>query len=71
MKNYEVRVTQQLKGYYEGLLTIEAPTKAAARKILKNMSLQEIDQRTDWTQGDDYEGDSQTINIEGDLEQLI
>jgi len=71
MKTYQVRVTQELKGYYEGMLEIEAPTKTIAKKILRGMSLEEIDQQTDWTQGDDYDGDPNTIHIEGDLELLI
>lgn len=64
MKEFEIRVTQQLIGYYEGTIIVEARNKKSALNKLKKMSNQEIDEQADWTHGDDYNGDPDTIEID-------
>ena len=64
MKTFEIRVTQNLTGYYEGTIEVEAKNKKEALKILKSMSKDEINEQADWTHGDQYDGDSETIEID-------
>ena len=65
MKTYEVRVTQNLSGYYEGFLKIEANNEEEATKLIKSMTNDEINDTIDWYQGDEYyEGDINSIKIE-------
>ena len=71
MKTFEIRVTQNLSGFYEGILEIQANSKKEAQQILSEMSLEEIDVQTDWTHGDDYTGDIKTIEFHGQLEQIF
>ena len=47
MKTYEIRVTQNVTGYYEGYLKVEAKNKAEANKIIDTMTKQEIDDVVD------------------------
>jgi len=64
MKTYEIRVTQDLNGWYEGRIEIEATSKKSALKKLKAMKLSEIDKQADWTHGDEYSGDVDSIQID-------
>jgi len=61
MKKFEITLSQTLKGYYIGKLEIEATTIQGAHKIFKGMTLEEIDQDATWEQGDQYDGDINTI----------
>lgn len=70
MKTYEIRVTQNLTGYYQGYLEIEAPNKKEANKILKSMSKEEIDNCVSWEHGDEYDGDVDSIRFEGTLHEI-
>ena len=63
-KTYAIRVTQNLSGYYEGLIEVEAKSPEAALKKLKHMSKQQIDDQADWTHGDEYDGDKNSIEID-------
>ena len=64
MKKFEIRVTQELKGYYEGTIEIEASSEKSALNKLKKMSKKDIDEQADWTHGDQYDGDYSTIEID-------
>jgi hypothetical protein len=66
MKTFEIKVTQDLFGSYNGILEIEAETKEEALTKIKNMSKDEIDQQTDWTHSDEYEGMIDSIEIQED-----
>jgi hypothetical protein len=64
MRQFEFRVTQELKGHYEGTIVIEADSKAEAKKIIKSLSQEDIDEQADWTHGDQYDGDVHTIEVD-------
>lgn len=66
MKTFEIRVTQELKGFYEGTIEIEASSKKAAVNKLRKMSKKDIDEQADWTYGGEYNGDYKTIEIHED-----
>lgn len=66
MKTFEIRVTQTLTGFYEGILSVKAKSASEALKIAKNMKLEDIDEQVDWSQGDEYSGDYTTIEIDKD-----
>ena len=66
MKTFEIRVTQELTGFYEGRIEIEAYSKKYALKKLNKMSKKDIDEQADWTHGDQYDGDYTTIEIDSD-----
>lgn len=66
MKTFEIRVTQDLSGFYEGTITMKALSEKAALNKLKKMSNQEINEDVDWTHGDEYWGDYTTIEIDKD-----
>ena len=70
MKTYQIRVTQDLTGYYEGFLEVEAKNKVEAKKIIKNMKLEDIDNEVDWDHGDQYDGDYTTIVFQDELEEV-
>lgn len=71
MKTFEIRVTQELTGYYEGFIEIEASSKKAALNKLKKMSKKEIDEEVDWDHGDEYNGSISSIEIdENSIQQL-
>ena len=54
MNKYTFRITQDLIGFYEGEVTIEAVSEQAARGILEEMSTDEIDKIAfDWEQNTD------------------
>lgn len=71
MKTFEIRVTQELKGYYNGTIQIEAKNAKAALNKLKKMSNEEINKQADWTHGDEYDGDQETIEIDEDSIQEL
>jgi hypothetical protein len=64
MKKFEISLTQELKGHYNGKIQIDAKNKKEALNILKSMSKEEIDSLADWTHGDEYSGDYDTIEID-------
>lgn len=64
MKTYEIRVTQDLRGWYNGSIEIDASSPQAALNKLKKMELSEIDEKADWTHGDEYHGDASSIEID-------
>lgn len=66
MKTFEIRVTQDLSGYYEGVLIIEASNKKAALNKAKKMSKDDIDNSVNWSHGDEYDGDKSSIVIHED-----
>lgn len=60
MKKYIFRVTQDMKGYYKGEITVEAKSKKEAKSIIKNMSQEELeDAAEDWIMGDDCFADGE------------
>jgi tRNA isopentenyl-2-thiomethyl-A-37 hydroxylase MiaE len=63
MKTFEIRVTQELQGFYVGFLTVEAKNKKEALKIIKSMGKEDIDSEVNWSHGDEYWGDESTIEI--------
>ena len=63
MKTFEIRVTQELRGFYEGTIKIQASSEKVALNKLKKMSKKNIDEQVDWTHGDEYDGDPSTIEI--------
>lgn len=67
MSTYRIRVTQLLSGFYEGELEITAKNKKEALGIAKSMSNKEIDDSVDWSQGDKYKGNVDTIHIYKDI----
>lgn len=66
MKKFEIRVTQELSGYYEGTIVIEASNKQSALNKLEKMPKKEIDEQADWTNTDHYDGDYNTIRIDSE-----
>lgn len=66
MKTYEIKVTQELKGYYNGRIIVQASSEKAALNKLKRMSRKTIDEEADWIHGDEYDGDYTTIQIHED-----
>ena len=66
IKTYYIRVTQDLHGFYEGRIEIEASSPKAAINKLKKMDPTQIDEVVDWEHGDDYYGDAALIEIDGD-----
>jgi hypothetical protein len=70
MKEFSIRVTQKLKGHYEGRIVIEAHDKDEAVQILESMSDQEIDRTADWTHGDHYDGTGEITIDKTDIETL-
>jgi hypothetical protein len=72
MKTFKIRVTQNLTGYYEGTIEIEASNEKAALNKLKKMSKKDIDEQADWRHGDQYDGDKDSIEIdETEINELI
>lgn len=69
MKTYSARVTQDLHGFYEGDIEIEAKNKKEARKKFEEMTNNEIDNCVNWSHGDEYWGDLNTIKLETDFEE--
>lgn len=70
MKTFEIRVTQDLTGFYEGKLQINANSKTEAKKILSKLSKDKIDDMAEWSQGDDMDGDIDTIETHDELEEI-
>ena len=66
MKTFEIKLTQSLSGYYQGTIEVEASSKKAAINKLKKMSKEEIDEEADWTHGDEYWGNINSILIDED-----
>ena len=66
MKTFAIRVTQKLKGYYNGTIEIEAKNEQDALEKLMKMSKKDIDEKADWTHGDEYDGDTNSIEIDED-----
>lgn len=64
MKNFEVKLTQEMVGVYIGSFTIEAKTQKEADKLVGNMSKEELDANADWEHGDSYDGLVETTEIE-------
>lgn len=64
MKEFEVTLSQELKGFYEGKFVIAAKSKQSALKKLRKFSKTRLDETADWTHGDHYDGDKSTIVIE-------
>lgn len=64
MKKFEIRVTQILKGFYEGHLIVKAKNTSEALKKANEMELKDIDIQVEWKHGDEYWGDTNTIEIE-------
>lgn len=64
MPEFEIRVTQQLHGYYEGYLKVQAKTRKEAIKNAEKMNLEDIDEQVSWSHMDEYEGDYKTIEIQ-------
>lgn len=66
MKRFEIRLTQNLTGFYKGTITVEASTSQAALNKLKRKSKKEIDEQVRWSHGDEYYGDYKSIQIHED-----
>ena len=64
MKTYEIKVTQDLHGWYNGVIKVEGKSPKDALERLLAMSLSEIDEQADWTHGDEYSGDVSSIEID-------
>jgi hypothetical protein len=63
MKTFELELSQEMKGYYKGILEIEAKTRTEALEKLAKMSNTEIDDQTEWKHGDEYYGELETIQL--------
>jgi hypothetical protein len=68
-KTFSIRVTQDMTGYYEGHLEIEADNLEEAQAQLKDLSLKDIDDMVDWSHGDEYDGDYGSIELHDELEE--
>jgi hypothetical protein len=64
MKTFSIKLTQSLSGYYKGTIEIEASSEKKALEILDSMSNEQIDNVADWTHGDEYDGDIESIEID-------
>ena len=64
MRTFEMRVTQEIHGYYEGTIEIEAKSKKESLKRIKSMTKDEMDDQADWTHGEQYDGDKESIEID-------
>ena len=66
MKNFEVRVTQPMIGYYYGWLNVQAENEREAIEKMENMSNEEIDSKVEWFEYEEAVGDTDNIEIEFD-----
>jgi hypothetical protein len=63
MKTFELKFTQELKGYYTGTMEIQARTRKEAFDNLSKLSNTEIDDLAEWEHGDEYYADNDTIKL--------
>jgi hypothetical protein len=56
-------VSQDLHGWYNGVIEIKAKSKKEALRKLEEMEQQDIDDLADWTHGDEYCGDVYSIKV--------
>ena len=63
MKTFTFRVTQPLKAYYEGRVSVEAKSEKAARKILENMTQNELEDTCE-----NWEQQTDNADPDGDIE---
>jgi hypothetical protein len=63
MKTFQLELSQEMKGYYKGILEIEAKTRTEALEKLAKMSNTEIDDQTEWEHSDEYCGELETIQL--------
>ena len=66
MKNFEVRVTQPMIGYYYGWLNVQAENEREAIEKMENMSNEEIDSKVEWFEYEEAVGYTDNIEIEFD-----
>lgn len=66
MRNFEIRVTQPMIGYYYGWLNIEAENGTDALNKITAMSNEEIYELVNWEIGDEMYGKYEEINIQID-----
>ena len=63
MKIFELEFTQELKGYYRGTMEIQGKTRKEAFDNLSKLSNTEIDDLVEWGHGDEYYGETDTIQL--------
>ena len=63
MKVFELKLTQELKGYYKGKLEIKANTRKEALDKLGKFSNTELEDLVEWEHGDEYYGDTESITL--------
>ena len=66
MKTYQINVTQDLRGWYNGTIEMKADSPEDAINKLKEMELTQIDEQANWTQANEYYGDPSSIVIDED-----
>jgi len=66
MRNFEIRVTQPMIGYYYGWLNVEAENEEDALDKIMKMNNKEIDDIVHWEIEDEIDSDYENINIEFD-----
>lgn len=55
MKEFKIRVTQPLEGFYEGEITLKAKSKKEFLKIIQDLPQSELeDLAENWVRGDEY-----------------
>lgn len=64
MSKYLVHVTQDLRGWYNGKIEVEANSPKEAIEKVKAMPVHDIDEQADWTHGDEYHGDASSIEVD-------
>ena len=66
MSTYTITIRQDLSGWYQGDIDIEANSKEEAIEKVKGLSNNEIDDMVHWEHGDEYFGDIDSIEIDFD-----
>lgn len=60
---FEIELIQELRGYYKGVILIEAESREEALQKARQMNKEDLDSQAKWHHGDEYEGDVDTIEI--------
>lgn len=66
MSIYTITIRQDLSGWYQGNIDIEANSTEEAIEKVKSLSNNEIDDMVHWEHGDEYFGDIDSIEIDFD-----
>lgn len=64
LKDFEIRLTQDMSGMYEGFIVVKATSKEEALKKVKEKDKEKLDNEISWQHTDFYEGNYKTIEVD-------